>query len=1215
MRIVGGILKLLGRLRLWQQFVILGLFIIVVPITSTSLRFLNEGRDILTAHEIIDLSDESNLRANEIREEFDYLVRDVAREARGLNGKPLDRFDEDAEKALQRFTQQRPLEMPDPGQPPATAAQVRRRFYADTLVESHAVAIARGEAGGPVTGVTAVRTVDLKGRTLPADAPADPVAWRAIRDVCERLCREYPRSPSYVSGFQLAPGSSERGAQCLVAVAWPARWADSHVTHALVAVINFTRVVENRRGISPRHLYLLAQPDGTLLVHPDPKLPGNGVKVFDVIDWKFPDRYAWVRPGESAAEREARLAKMVQEGGTRLDGVAVPRLAGYYRKGFFDRPLADALGDNAVAELQTINRVLALEALGDPSLRYGEFLASARYCELSHPDRARLVQICARIEAWWAGAKHPGRPRIDWIAPLYCENYQGQLTYLRMDANDEDEPPRLLVAAALEELHEDVDTQFSRIVKQWVIPTVLIAVFLAVGLIFAITRSLRTLADTADTLRDPDAPPTLEAGGSREVTQLAASFQGLARRLQDDAARMQSVLRTAGEGILIAGPDGRVEEANRSAALMFGHAAPEDLVGRPLAELLVEQPAGLSPLGLIPLAVGAPGAGPSVMRITDAVRARRADGSAFWAEYTLRPVPLRDRTVFAGVFRDVTQKKAAEEEITRMNEDLESRVRVRTAELAEANTKLEVAFRQAEAASRAKDAFVANMSHELRQPLHIIIGFTEAMKDEAGDIGADARDSLIPDLNKILSAAKHLLDLINDILDLAKIAAGRMELNVAPFDLPGMVADVQSLVGPLAEKNRNRFVVDAPAALGTMASDERRVRQVLINLLSNAFKFTADGTVTLQVRRITSAGREIVEFSVADTGKGMNPDQVARLFQRFYQADASTTREQGGTGLGLAITQSFNELLGGEPILVSSVQGSGSHFVVRLPAVAEPPGERKLPTRATPPELTATTVLPAVANGTPGATILVIDDDPMVPELMARFLGKDGFHVLGCADGEEGFRLARERRPAAITLDVMMPGTDGWGVLAKLKADPATCDIPVVMLTIVDDRGRGFALGAADYLTKPIDWPRLNTLLKRYQGAGHDAPILVIDDDPECREMVRRFLERDGRQVVEAPDGEAGLRMIAVRYPSLILLDLMMPVLDGFGFLAELPKRFPGARVPVVVLTAKDLTPDDHARLNGRVARILEKGDLTQFEPIAELVRTLTPHAPTGTGG
>ena len=1091
MRIVDGILRTLGRLRLWQQFVILGLFIIVVPITSTTLRFLHDGARILTEHEVIDLSDESNLRANEIREEFDYLVRDVAREARGLGGRPADRFAEDAEQALQRFTQHRPIEMPDPGQAPATAAQVRRRFYADTLVESHAVAIQRPPAGGPVTDVAALRTVDVKGRTLPADAPIDPVAWRAVRDVCDRVCREYPRSPSYVSGFQLAPAAGDRGAQCLVAVAWPARWSDAHVTHALVAVVNFTRVMENRRGISPRHQYLLAQPDGTLLVHPDGRLPGNGVRVPDVIDWAFPERDAWARPGEAAADRDARLAKMVQEGGTRLDGVAVPQLAAYYRKGYFDRTLGDALGDDAVADLRAVNRLLALESLADPRLRCGELVASSRYCELAHPDRARLLQVCGKVERWWADAKHPGRPRIDWIAPLLCEQYQGQLTYLRMDANDEDEPPRLLVAAALEELHEDIDTQFARIVERWVVPTVLVASLLAIGLMVAITRSLRTLADAADTLQDPDATPTLASGGSREVTQLAKSLQAMTRRIQENAART--------------------------------------------------------------------------------------------------------------------------------SEELEARVRVRTAELAEANTKLEVALRQAEAAGRAKDAFVANMSHELRQPLHIIIGFTEAMKDEAADLpahaGGFAPDTLVPDLNKILSAAKHLLDLINDILDLAKIAAGRMELAIAPFPLPQLVADVQSLVGPLADKHRNRFLVDAPATLGTMTSDERRVRQVLINLLSNAFKFTADGTVTLQVRRLTVAGREVVEFSVADTGKGMNPDQVARLFQRFYQADATTTREQGGTGLGLAITQSFNELLGGEPILVSSVPGSGSHFVVRLPAVAEPPGERRLPARATPAELTATTALPpsdAAGEAAPGATVLVIDDDPMVPELMRRFLGRDGLRVLGCADGEEGVRLARERRPAAITLDVMMPGTDGWDTLAKLKADPATCDIPVVMLTIVDDRGRGFALGAADYLTKPIDWPRLNALLKRYRGAGHDAPILVIDDDPESREMLRRYLERDGRTVAEAADGEAGLRMVAVRYPSLILLDLMMPVLDGFGFLTELPKRFPGARVPVVVLTAKDLTADDHARLNGRVARILEKGDLTQFEPIAELIRTLTPHPAPG---
>ena len=238
-------------------------------------------------------------------------------------------------------------------------------------------------------------------------------------------------------------------------------------------------------------------------------------------------------------------------------------------------------------------------------------------------------------------------------------------------------------------------------------------------------------------------------------------------------------------------------------------------------------------------------------------------------------------------------------------------------------------------------------------------------------------------------------------------------------------------------------------------------------------------------------------------------------------------------------------------------------------------------------------------------TILVIDDDPMVHELMLRFLSKEGFRVVSALTGAEGLRIARDTRPSAITLDVMMPEVDGWSVLADLKADPLTCDIPVVMLTIVDDRGRGYALGAADYLTKPIDWQRLAVILRRYQSLDRASPVLVIDDDPECREMVRRYLEREGWRVTEAPDGEAGLREMATEFPALILLDLMMPVLDGFSFLTELPHRFPGARVPVVVLTAKDLNASDFDRLNGRVAKIIAKGNLAQFDHLAELVRTI----------
>jgi PAS domain S-box-containing protein len=1195
MKFLDRISRALGRMRLWQQFVLLGLFVIVVPITWTSYQFLSDGKRILTEHEIIDLSDESNLRANEMREEFDYLVGDVRFAARELRGKTADKFANDAADALQRFTQSRPLDMPDPGKRSETPAQVRRRFYADTLVESHAVAIARRGADGPVQTVTSVVAISAIGQTIPEEGmQKNDVITALIKEVSDRMCRENPRQASYISAFHLQPPTESRGAQCLFAVGYPARYDNSHVSHALVAIFNFTKVVENRRGISPRHQYIVAQANGALLIHPNPMLARDGVQVPDIVPWKFP-ALSWADPTETSKDRGLRLAQMVQEGGARLKSVPITQLASFYRKGFFGDEIGDKLGERTSAELQAINKHLADLAKLDPSLRYGELGDRSGYSEVSHPDRAKLLEVCGKIDAWWKEATASRRAAIDWIEPLECKTFQGQITYLRMDTSDEDEPPRLLVAASTEELSEDIDTRFTRIVYNWVIPTVALAVGLAVGLIVVITHSVGRLARAANQLTDPSATPVIEGGGSHEVTQLAVALQAMVGRLQDNATRFQTILRSAGEGIVVAGIDAKIEEANRAAAKMFGFEKPEELVGKAIQDLLVE-----------PLSQLTTTDGPTVQKITDAVKGRRADMTEFWIEYTLRPVLLKDRTLFAGVFRDVSGKREAEEQIHQLNEDLETRVKLRTAELAEANTKLEVALRQAETASRAKDAFVANMSHELRQPLHIIIGFTEAMRDEAND---DGRLEIIPDLNKILSAARHLLDLINDILDLAKIAAGKLELSIARFDLPKMIDDVRNLVAPLAEKHKNEFLVDAPTDLGTMTADERRVRQILINLLSNAFKFTADGTVTLQVRRVTSSNQAMIEFSVADTGKGMTTEQVQRLFQRFYQADNSTTREQGGTGLGLAITQSFNELMGGEPIHVSSLPGSGSHFVIRLPAVVVPIQEHKLPARPTPTELMEALPPLAPLNRVDGMTILVIDDDPMVPELMRRFLAKDGFNVVSSTDGDQGLILAREMHPSAITLDVMMPGLDGWNVLAKLKADPSTCDIPVVMLTIVDDRGRGYALGAADYLTKPIDWPRLNVILRRYQTAGRESPILVIDDDPECREMLRRFLERDDRRVTEAPDGEAGLRAIAGEIPSLILLDLMMPVLDGFGFLTELPRRFPGANIPVLVLTAKDLTAEDHARLNGRVARILEKGDLTQFEPLAELIRTITPHA------
>ena len=485
---------------------------------------------------------------------------------------------------------------------------------------------------------------------------------------------------------------------------------------------------------------------------------------------------------------------------------------------------------------------------------------------------------------------------------------------------------------------------------------------------------------------------------------------------------------------------------------------------------------------------------------------------------------------------------------------------------------LEEKSREVEVASRHKSEFMANMSHELRTPLNAIIGYSEMLEEEAQDL---AQEAFVPDLRKINAAGKHLLELINGVLDLSKIEAGRMELYLEDFEVPPLVRDIAAVIQPLAEKNRNRIEVRCGPEAGGMHADLTKVRQALFNLLSNACKFTEAGTVTLAVERAAGPGGDWLTFAVTDTGIGMTPEQMARLFESFGQADASVSRRFGGTGLGLALSRRLARMMGGD-ITVASAPGQGSTFTLRLPArVGEPAPEAAR----------------AVESETPGdaggGTVLVVDDDEAVRELMQRFLGREGFRVVATGRGEEALRLAREIAPDAITLDVMMPGMDGWAVLAALKADAATADIPVVMVTIVDDRNLGYALGAADYLTKPIDRERLVAVLARHRP---QRPILVVDDDPALRELLRRTLEREGYAVLEAGDGRAALARIEERLPGLILLDLMMPHMNGFELLTELRARPEWRGIPVVVVTAKDLTPEERQRLNGHVEKHPRQG-------------------------
>ncbi|GEM_PF-881095 len=548
---------------------------------------------------------------------------------------------------------------------------------------------------------------------------------------------------------------------------------------------------------------------------------------------------------------------------------------------------------------------------------------------------------------------------------------------------------------------------------------------------------------------------------------------------------------------------------------------------------------------------------------------------------------------FSQTYRDLNQAKL---EIESTNESL---LHAKN-EADDARLIAEEARQAADQANKAKSSFLANMSHELRTPLNAIIGYSEMLQEEAQDVG---QENFVPDLQKIHGAGQHLLGLINDVLDLSKIEAGKMTLFLEEFELGKVLREVEATVQPLIKKNGNSLTVECPADIGTMRADLTKIRQILFNLLSNAAKFTEQGSITLRVGRVISrsvisnqsrtalATDSLITFSVTDTGIGMTPEQLNKLFEAFQQADNSTSRKFGGTGLGLAISRKFARLMGGD-LTVTSESGKGTTFTVELPTEVEDPNKAGDTVRL---------VVGADGSVNEGPVILVIDDDANVRELIYRSLTKEGYRVELAADGRTGLELAETLQPRAITLDVMMPGMDGWTVLQQLKANPKTADIPVIMVTIVDDKNLGFSLGAVDYLTKPIDWNRLREVLGRYREPGQHTDVLVVEDNPDTREMFKRNLEKEGWSVREAANGRLGLLRMNDALPTLILLDLMMPEMDGFEFMEEFRNHPDWRNIPVIVITAKELTEEDRKRLTGQVTLILEKGRFQKEELLREI--------------
>ncbi len=678
------------------------------------------------------------------------------------------------------------------------------------------------------------------------------------------------------------------------------------------------------------------------------------------------------------------------------------------------------------------------------------------------------------------------------------------------------------------------------------------------------------------------------------------------RRRQEERLRLlESVVVNTGDAVMIteiaSDPSLRLQIAYVNAAFtrMTGYTL-EDVMGRSPNFLLGEN---TSPTEIFRIQ--------SALTRLQPLQAEmvgyRKDGSEFWMEFEMIPVAddAYTHTHWISVQRDISDRKQAEEALRNSKE-------------------------AAEDANRAKSQFLANMSHELRTPLNAIIGYSEMLQEDADDLGYS---NIVPDLEKIRGAGKHLLSLINDILDISKIEAGKMEVYLETFEVSQLVYEVQATIQPAMDKNHNSFVIECSPDVGMVHADLTKVRQSLLNLLSNAAKFTERGTITLTVLPSTAYPHALLSpsslplshspayigFRVSDTGIGMTEAQMQKVFQAFSQADASTTRKYGGTGLGLAISRRFCQMMGGD-ITVTSEAGQGSIFTIWLPMnVADTQRDLEQMTQGHGSAVQYQESRQAIAHG---STVLVIDDDPAVRDLMQRYLMREGFHVETAADGEEGLQLARELRPDAITLDVLMPTMNGWSVLSAFKTDPELADIPVVVMTIVDDKNKGFALGAADYLTKPVDYRRLTTLLRQYRPATSNTldragQVLLVEDDPTIRVMFRRMLEREGWAVAEAENGRVGLEQVAVATPDLILLDLMMPEMDGFQFIAALRHNPDWRSLPIVVVTALNLTPADHLHLNGYVEQILQKDahscdDL--LREVHDLVLTCIRHRRAKTG-
>ncbi len=619
-------------------------------------------------------------------------------------------------------------------------------------------------------------------------------------------------------------------------------------------------------------------------------------------------------------------------------------------------------------------------------------------------------------------------------------------------------------------------------------------------------------------------------------------------------------------------------------------------------ERLVEPLRGMAFIGLLSILLGMGAARFMQRSITRPIAelARVADRVVSAHDYSVRANMERSsgelaamigafNAMLATIERRTAEVDRARRELEEANRTLEAKVQERTVEL-------EHAMLAANDANQAKSTFLAKMSHELRTPMNAIIGYSEILMEDAED---DDNEAAVADLQKILAAARHLLGLINDVLDLSKIEAGRMDLFIEEQAVEGLVEQVRSTTAPLVAKRANAFLVEFEHEVGVIRTDATKLRQVLLNLISNAAKFTEQGTVTLRVWRDGTGDDGRVHFAVSDTGIGMTPEQCGRVFDAFSQADASTASKYGGTGLGLTISRQFARLMGGD-IALTSTLGQGTTFTVSLPIAADGEAAKKAGASAVsqeqPPAGSQAEHVAAVAR-----VLLVAADESLAAGVQDQ-LSHDDFDVTHARTREDAFEFARRDPPHVILVDVLMESESAETLTSRLKQEASLASIPVVLLTRVEDGSKpGLALAAQDYLSKNEVESGLSAVLRRNLGDRSNRPVLVAEDDESVRQMVGRLLSREGWEVVLAPNGRAAMTAMRAETPALVLLDLMMPELDGFGVLREMRADEHLRNVPVVVLTSLDLTGSVRQLLKQQSERVLQKGSYSKEQLLAEV--------------